>query len=428
MFSNCGLLRDLRAGLDWFARSSWRSFFLILLLSFTLHLNQLNQIPRRHLIPTPDRELGAIAIALMRTGELANPYLIPTGPTAHLPPVIPFIIGMIYRGFGLTSTAGYVSKLFVIVSGSLLYAVLPWLSGKLGMSRQAGFMGGMAGALFMEWHGHGEHLTGLVMGLLLVVFLRRWTGNSITWRGSFLLGLAIGAAFHLQPALLPVMLGCMAFELWWSRSRRRWAFMSVLALGVVIASIPWAWRNYAAFNAVFFIRSNFGLELRLGNHEGAAPTIEQLVAKEHPRHPKADIMEARELQEVGEIRYMRGAAYEALEWIRTHPGDFVWLALQRFANVWAGPWHRPREALGVFALTLLAFWGGLRVFSRLSVPQRALVIIPLAAYPLIYYFVAYMPRYRAPIDWILYMLAGALVWSWINPGGWKGDGSGVSTS
>jgi hypothetical protein len=40
-------------------------------------------------------------------------------------------------------------------------------------------------------------------------------------------------------------------------------------------------------------------------------------------------------------------------------------------------------------------------------------LIPLATYPLIYYIVAYMPRYRIPIDWILYILAGAAVWQLI---------------
>lgn len=412
MFRKHDRLRVVRAGVDWVVCSPWRSFLVIFLFSFTIHVNQLNQIPSRHLIPNAYRELGAITISLTKTGQFANPYMIPTGPTAHLPPIIPYIISLIYRWFGLTYQAGYVSRLFVIANGSLLYAMLPWLSDKLGTTRYAGFMGGIAGVLLIEWHGHGEYLTGIVMGLLLVAFLRRWTKNSISWPGSFLLGLAIGAAFHLQPALLPVMLGCMAFELWWSRSHRRWAFLSVLALGVVIACIPWGWRNYTTFNALFFVRSNLGLELRLGNHEGAAAMMDVLVAQEEPRHPKAHFAEARKLREVGEIAYMRQAGYEALEWIRTNPGDFLWLTLQRFANLWAGPLHRPKAAAGVFALTILAFWGAWRTFPGLTIPQRASFLIPLATYPIIYYMVAYMPRYRVPIDWILFILAGAAVWSW----------------
>ena len=44
--------------------------------------------------------------------------------------------------------------------------------------------------------------------------------------------------------------------------------LSVMALGAVLADAPWAWRNYTTFDAVFFIRSNLGLELRMGNQKG----------------------------------------------------------------------------------------------------------------------------------------------------------------
>lgn len=410
MLKKSKLLNALRAGADWIVLSPWRSFILIFLLGFATRLDQLNQIHPRDLIPDASRELGAIAISLMETGEFANPYMIQTGPTAHLPPIIPFINSMIYRWFGLTSTAGYVSRLFIIVNGSILYAMLPWLSGKLGTNRYAGFIGGIAGVLLLNWHGHGEYPTGIAMGLILVAFLSRWTKNNISWKSSILLGLGIGIAFHVQPALLPVTLGCMAFEMWWSRNYRRWAYLSVLALGILIACIPWGWRNYTTFNSIFFIRSNFGLELRLGNHEGAVPAIDVIVAQEqNPRHPKANFAEVKKLREIGEIAYMREAQNEALEWIRSNPGDFLWLTLGRFSHVWAGPLHEPGKAVGISALTLLALWGAWRTIPRLTLPQRAAILIPLGTYPLVYYLMAYLPRYRVPIDWILFILAGAAV-------------------
>jgi len=314
-----------------------------------------------------------------------------------------------------------VSMIFIIAAGSFLYAMLPWLSEKLGLSRHAGFIGGLAGALLVEWPGHGEYLTGIVLGLLLVAFLRRWTENISTWRGSFFLGLAIGVAFHLQPALLPVMLGCMAFEFWWSRNQRKWAILSVMTLGIVLACIPWARRNYTTFNAQFFIRSNFGLELRMGNHEDAAATMDVMDTEVEHLHPRTHMVEAQKLRDVGEIEYMRQAGQEALDWIRTNPGEFLSLTLQRIANLWAGPLHRPLAASGVLALTVTAFVGAWRTFPCLTIPQRASFIIPLVTYPLIYYFVAYMPRYRVPIDWMLFILAGAVVWSWIRPNKWRTD-------
>ncbi len=415
------LVRVVRAGVDWFVVVPWRSFIVIFILAFCLRIYPLYQMPTKYLIPTANWELGSIAISLMETGQFANPYMIPTGPTAHLPPIYPYIFSIIYRMYGLTYTAGMVSMIFIIAAGALLYAMLPWLSEKLGLSRQAGFIGGLAGALLVEWPGHGEYLTGIVLGLLLVAFLRRWREKNSTWRGSFTLGLAIGVAFHLQPALLPVMVGCMVFELWWSRSPQKWAMLSMLVLGVVLACAPWTWRNYSTFHALFFIRSNFGLEMRMGNHEGAAATMEVMDAQGEHIHPRTHMGEARKLRDVGEIEYMRQAGQEAWDWIRTNPGQFLSLTFQRIANLWAGPLHRPLAASGVLALTVIASVGAWRTFPSLAIPQRASFIIPLATYPLIYYFVAYMPRYRVPIDWILFLLAGAAVWSWIRPSQWRTD-------
>lgn len=411
-------LSPLRAVLDWIAGSAWRYFTLIFLLSLAIRVNQLNQVNRMYLVPSDDRELGAIAISLMQSGEFADPYMITTGLTAHLPPVPPLIDSLIYRTFGLTSTAGYVRALFIIVTASVLYGMLPWFSDWLGAGRPAGVIGGLVGSIsglegkiWEKLPGHGEYLTGLIMGLVLVAFLRRWREQSGGWNGSLLLGLATGVAFHVQPALLPVILGCMFFELWWLKNPRKWAIVGVMALGILLACLPWGWRNYTTFNAVFFIRSNLGLELRMGNNEGAAATFEEMDAiGTRYRHPREDLSEARMLRDLGEVEYMRQAGYEAWVWIRTHPTEFLWLTAQRFANLWAGPLHGPVEdSLGVLALTVLAIAGAWRSFPRITIPQRTAFLIPLTTYPLIYYIVAYMPRYRIPIDWILYILAGAAV-------------------
>jgi len=374
-------------------------------------LQKLSQIPPENLIPTANWELGAIAISLAENGQFADPYMLPTGPTAHLPPVYPYIFGLIYRCCGLTSTAGYMTTLFIIVSAAVLYALLPWFSNKLGTGNYAGLIGGLAGAFLVEWPGHGEYPTALVLGLLLVCFLQRWTTRSSAWGGSFLLGLAVGTSLHLQPALLPVLLACMAFELWWRQDPRKWTIMGVMVLGVVLACLPWAWRNYSTFDSFVFIRSNLGLELRTGNHEGAAAAVEVMdeMAQQHV-HPRVNFTEARKLQELGEIEYMRLAQQEALDWIKTHPREFFSLTLQRAVFFWAGPLYKPAQALGILVLTLLAMFGAWLTFPGLATPQRAAFIIPLVAFPSIYYLVPYMSRYRVPIDWILYILAGATVW------------------
>jgi hypothetical protein len=207
----------------------------------------------------------------------------------------------------------------------------------------------------------------------------------------------------------------MLFELWWLKNPRKWAFVGMIVPGILLACLPWGWRNYKTFNTVIFIRSNLGGELRLAYNDGTAATFDEMDAMgAHYIHPGALVSEARKLIELGEVAYMNQAGGEALAWISAHPAESLWLIAQRFANLWAGPQHRPVEdALDVLVLTVLAIIGAWRSFPRITIPQRAAFLIPLVTYPLIYYIVAYMPRYRIPMDWILYVLAGAAVWSWI---------------
>jgi hypothetical protein len=62
----------LRTSMEWIAGSAWRYFTLIFLLSLTIRVYELNQVPARSLIPSSERELGAITISLMRTGQFAH--------------------------------------------------------------------------------------------------------------------------------------------------------------------------------------------------------------------------------------------------------------------------------------------------------------------------------------------------------------------
>jgi hypothetical protein len=397
----------------WLARSPAWSFALIFLLSFAIRGYFLSKVPPEDVLPHTRWEMEAVAASVAEHGTFANPYILPTGPTAHLPPIVPGVYGLIYRLLGMGLLAGYAVLLLRIASYSVMYALLPWFAGRLGVGREAGVIGGIGGALIALWPGHGEALTAITLGLLLVAFLRRWTTVRSSLSGSLLLGGAWGVAFHLQPALLLVLLGCMAFELWWCGARRTWTSLLAMVLGVALACVPWGLRNYATFNEVIFIRSNLGLELRMGNHEGAAAAMRVMDMRQEHRHPRINEDEARKLVELGEMAYMREAGREALAWIRSHPGDFARLAASRVLHFWCGPLHRPLTALGILTLTIVAFLGAWRILPTLSVPQRAVLLIPLATYPLIYYVVAYMPRYRQPLDWILLVFAGAEVWRWI---------------
>jgi hypothetical protein len=112
---------------------------------------------------------------------------------------------------------------------------------------------------------------------------------------------------------------------------------------------------------------------------------------------------------------MRNARREAVLWIRQNPGAFVQLTASRFAQFWLGPFHEPLTLAGTTLLSLLALLGLRNLWPILARPERAALLLPILLFPLIYYLLAYMPRYRIPIDGILFLLAGAHLWRWFTP-------------
>jgi hypothetical protein len=120
--------------------------------------------------------------------------------------------------------------------------------------------------------------------------------------------------------MLLLFLGYFAFEIGWRKMIRKFAVSSMLALGVLLACVPWAWRNYNVFHEFFFIRSNLGLELRMGNHPGASATYAQMDRGGHYyQHPRLLPAEAIKVKELGEVKYMRQALDDAVNWTKENP-------------------------------------------------------------------------------------------------------------
>lgn len=383
----------------------WRSFLLVFLVHLAVQCFFLARVAPRHVLPHTRWEVPAVAMALYERGEFADPYCLPTGPTAHVPPFQPALIAAIYHLLGPTLAAGYVLWLIGIAIHGVMYAMLPWLGERLGLGARAGLVGGLVGALVPRGPGYAEGLAAVAIGLMSAAYVRRWGPGRPTSAGSFALGLAIGMSFHVTPSLLPVALGLVGFELVWLRQPRRWRWAALTLLGMALACVPWTWRNQQALGGLLFIRSNFGLELRMGNHEGAGATLDLSAKGGTERHPRTNVKEAKKVQQLGELEYMRRTGREATAWIRSHPAEFLRLTGLRAAQFWLGPVDDLPVAVGISLLTLLSAVGAYRAWPHLSGPQRAAILIPLLTFPLVYYVVGFEARYRQPMDGLQLLLA-----------------------
>jgi hypothetical protein len=229
-----------------------------------------------------------------------------------------------------------------------------------------------------------------------------WAGYGALW--------ALGVL--INPSILSVFPFLAAWAIWRARrGRLSWIrIVGVTGLVFAAAMVPWTIRNYRVFGKFIVLRSNFGLELWLGNNPGVPDTWSPWL------HPNDSLEEAEKYKRMGEIAFMAEKQREAIEFMRTHPAETLRLMYRRFINTWVGisdspadewaasPWYLRGFIVLNVAFPLLALLGFL--FARRSRSEEALpYFIMLMVFPLVFYLTHSSLRYRFPMDPIMMVLA-----------------------
>lgn len=368
----------------------------------------LRDLPRS--LPT---EPSNIALALVREGRFADPYIVSTGYTAHSTPFLPALIAVLYWLFG-TGAAGEAARCWVNIGAyACLYASLPFVARGLDLPAAAGVLAGIAFALaplkriaeiFLSFE---EPFAALALAGLAVLSYRLWKRPEIGLRAAALYGVAWAAALYISFSLAPVMMG------WLIAGCRKKTLRFVLVSLTVTAAllVPWSVRNRLRVDT-WMLRGNLGLELYISNAAASdASARVNLESGWHGRaHPFLNQSEALEVRRLGEARYNRERLSAALEWIRSNPGRFAQLTAWRFVYFWSGPF--PREwptSIANGLLTAIATAGLVALFRRCQTAQAVLFSVALLVYPLVYYLVQHSPRYTVPVYWISGLAGGWLV-------------------
>jgi len=170
------------------------------------------------------------------------------------------------------------------------------------------------------------------------------------------------------------------------------ASLAVFALTLV----PWSIRNYHAFHRVLPLRDNFGLELWIGNHEGA---------NEAQQYPSAfPLIDPAEYNQLGELPFMEAKLHAAIQFIRYHPATFLRLSVYRFAYFWSEP-----QGSWWFVPSLLAWAGMVLALRRYPAPAWPYALVMLV-FPLVYYFTHTFPSYRHPMEPVVLLFASFTLW------------------
>jgi hypothetical protein len=363
-------------------------------------------------------EMDRIARSLATHGTFADPYFLPTGPTAHHAPAYPFLLSIVFRTLGYGSAAVLATAVMNFALASLQYALMPVLADWADIPRSVGVATGLIGALlpyrFLKEIRWDAALAGAASVVLVLLTTRWWRTREPSLLATLLVGLAWGIGMMCSANLLVVFLVFVSlFAMAASPLERRpsWRLIVTLSAGVLLAITPWTIRNYHELHSVMFVRSNFGLEFSLSNNAEAHvlavdnDTVGFTNTYFQRHHPGINRGEAEEVRRLGEAAYNRALLHRTIDWIRANPRPFMALTLGRTASFWFPPYQT--QFWKNFLLTpwtLLAACG-LWVMIRRQRELGWLILALWIGFPMVHYLIEADTRYRYPIDWTFALLA-----------------------
>jgi 4-amino-4-deoxy-L-arabinose transferase-like glycosyltransferase len=400
----------------------------IFIVSFAFALRMVLLYLQWHYAKSPVRdnlpygyELGRVARSIAEGRGFASPIrFVETGPTAWFTPIYPYLIAGIFKLWGIYSDKSHI----IIQTLNCAFAALTIIPIH-GIAKRTFGEGVAIGAAWawvflptasffpIVWI-WDTALVGLIFSLIFWATLAMrekrgllpWAGYGALW----VVGVLINPAIL---SLFPFFLGWLAWEA--RKGAASWAKPVAAALLVfIIGLVPWTIRNYQAFGKVIILRSNFGLELYLGNNPTVIDTWSQW------SHPNENPVEAEKYARMGEIAYMAEKQHEAFTFMRTHPSDTINFIFHRFVvhwlgvsdspiDVWSSGGLRTRSFLLLNCLLpLLTLLGALYAY-RARHPEAVPFALVLLIFPLVFYLTHSSPRYRYPMDPIIIVLAASAV-------------------
>jgi 4-amino-4-deoxy-L-arabinose transferase-like glycosyltransferase len=360
-------------------------------------------------------EMGRIGRSIALGQGFSSPYGGDTGPSAWEPPLYPYLMGGVFKVFGIYSYASAWVLLTINCFFSAITCIPIFLIARKVFNERIALWSAWIWALLpwvWYWSVHWLWDTTISPFLLSVIFLtalelETWRG----WRGWAIFGALWGIAGLANPSLLAFLPACGVW-IWWRRYHR--GLRSIA--GVVMASAvflvvlsPWLVRNYQVFGHFVFVRNDFGLQFRLGNSKDADGI--SLVNLQ----PNMNKLEFEKFKHMGELAYAADCQRIAMDWIREDPWRFAVVSFKRFVYYWDGmprptdsrlPWDFRNSIF--LASSVLALWGLFRAV-RQKRPGARLFALLVLSYPTTYYFVFPHARYRHPIEPELLILAVFLV-------------------
>jgi hypothetical protein len=322
-------------------RDEWVFLALIMAAGLAIRLIWLLRAHGHILALMDAAEATRTALSVARYGVLGDAYFYGQGASAHLLPVNPMVAGGVLWLFGIGSTAANVVLLvWALVQVAAAYLLVRALFRELGASPVVLRWGTALLFLlatfapqeaieFRYWDGASAVCLAALNLLMIVRLDKRSTLDTRTLLGAAALS---AITFFVNPTA-----GLAVDVCWAVVALRRLPFVRAAQFGMAAALalslliVPWAIRNERALGETVPLRSNFGLEFAMANHQAALESPKPPAYVFHDRfnqiHPGDPVSGVQSLmkQRGGEVRYSRALATQTWAWVAAHPAGFAQL-------------------------------------------------------------------------------------------------------
>ena len=362
-------------------------------------------------------EAGSVAAAIAQGRGFSSPLrMVQTGPTVWFTPIYPYLLAGVFKVFGIYS---YTSNLVIRCINNAFSAFTCWPIYAIGAKAFGRKYGTAAAwiwvcfpmALFFStvwvWD---TALSTLMLTIIIAATLELRGSERLSSWISY--GALWAAGAMVNATVLAVLPALALWAIWPLRHQLAPAgkLLAVSSLIFIAGISPWTIRNYVVFHKFIPFRSNFAMELWLGNNPAVPDSWSPWL------HPNDDPSEAAKYARMTEIPYMEEKQHEAMLFMRAHPVETMGFIFRRFTDNWIAMWDPPAdiwsrvdlttklEILGNCLFPLLALLGVLlasRQHNEITVPLAAVMLF----FPLVFYITHTSSRYRHPMDPMMLVLA-----------------------
>jgi hypothetical protein len=246
--------------------------------------------------------------------------------------------------------------------------------------------------------------TFLLTSIVLATFYIERSKSLFAWISY---GLLWGVIALTSPAALSTLpfLGLWTVYRHWQRGSNCTGVAVVSSLVFLATVAPWTWRCSETYGRFVAFRSNFGLEILVGNSKDISNPFNWNVLP--AAGGKNNSFELTKLIRIGESAYLAEKDREAWELVVRRPARFAGLTLRRMLYTWTSYWDFSRRPWlddsglpNILMYSLISFlaWTGLVKAIRDGRDGIFPLAILVICFPLVYYITHPEIRFRHPID------------------------------